>query len=141
AKFWTAEPKPAASIERLIGARPPQLKRRRLELETRGESSLRDLELLRGRLRRRQAVLELVAGPGESLGEPMLGVSLHPAEELGRSGERTDGRRHARRRAQGCGGARSEDIARGRGREQWANEVGAAAFVLLLARLVVLVAS
>ena len=46
-----------------------------LELEAGGKRCLGDLELLGGRLRGREPVLELVAGPGERAREPVLGVA------------------------------------------------------------------
>src|SRR5687768_9142970 len=69
----------------------------------------------------------------------MLGVPGHPAEDLD---SRPDGAERARDLslpAEACGRPRGEDVARRRGGEEWADQVRAAAFVLLRARLVVLV--
>src|SRR3954471_20007839 len=55
-----------------------------LELEARGESSLRDIELFRRWLRGREAVLQLVTRLRERLREQVAGVARHPAEDLRR---------------------------------------------------------
>jgi hypothetical protein len=61
-----------------------------LELEARLERRLGHLELLGSRLCRREAVLELVTRLGEPLCERMIGMPVHPAEELGGRGDRAD---------------------------------------------------
>src|SRR5437762_8246514 len=66
------------------------------ELEARGECCLRDLELLRRRLGRREAVLQLVARLRERAREGVARIARHPAEDLGRGGDRPELRDGAR---------------------------------------------
>src|SRR5262249_24309544 len=80
----------ARSIPVVIGTRPLRLQRSRLQLETRGERGLGDLQLLGRRLGGREPVLELVARPGQRPRQGMLRMALHPAEELRRGGEPRD---------------------------------------------------
>src|SRR4051812_13795724 len=101
-----------------------------LECEARGERGLRDLQLLRRRLRRREPVLQLVPGLRQPLREQVVGMTRHPAEELRGRGERAELRRCACRLLQPLGCEPGECVAdRGR-REQRADEMSAAALVL-----------
>src|SRR5580765_1339754 len=68
-------------------------------------------------------------------------MTLHPAEELGGSGDRADGRSGAGRRAIPRRRSGREDVADGGRREHRAGEMRAAALVLAGARLAVLVAA
>src|SRR5439155_4277509 len=61
-----------------------------LELEARRQRRLGHLELLGARLGGREAVLELVSRLRERLRERVRGVPRHPAEELGRDGDRAE---------------------------------------------------
>ena len=113
-----------------------------LELEAGGQGRLGDLELLGGRLRGRDPVLELVAGLRERLRERVVGVAHHPAEDLRRGGDRAERREPARGELRSCAGARAAralpivSVA-----SSGPTQVRAAALVLLLARLAVLVAA
>src|SRR6266852_873353 len=110
-----------------------------LELQAGGECGLGDLDLLGRRLGRGQSVLQLVAGLREGLREGVLRVPHHPAEDLGGGGKRGEGAGEA------CGGAKMTGSARGEagsdrgGGDQRADEVRAAALVLLRRKLAVLV--
>src|SRR5881628_1353477 len=110
-----------------------------LELQAGGQRGLGDLELLGRRLRRREAVLELMAGRRERMRHTTLRVARHPAEDLGRRAERADLRSRTRGIPPALGRARRERVADRGGREQRADQVRAAALVLLRARLAVLV--
>src|SRR5947199_377504 len=61
-----------------------------LELEARVQRRLGDLQLLLRRLRRREPVLQLVAGLRERLRDEMIGIPRHPAEDRRRRDERAD---------------------------------------------------
>ena len=69
----------------------------------------------------------------------MAGVPRHPGEDLDRRADRAEGARDARGPAQLRGRPRGEDVAGRRGDEQRADQVRAAALVLLRALLAVLV--
>src|SRR5207253_5605207 len=99
-------------------------------LEARTQSRLGDLELLGRRLRGRDPVLKLVPRPAERPRERVVGVALHPGEDLRRGGKRSDGRRRARGGAEALWRPRREDVAGRCRREQRADEVRAAALVL-----------
>src|SRR3954469_6674802 len=110
-----------------------------LELQAGGQRGFGDLELLGRRLRGRDPVLELLAGLREGMRDAALRVARHPAEDLRRRAERADLRSRARGVAPALGRARRERVADRGCREQRADQVGAAALVLLRARLAVLV--
>src|SRR5947208_11155138 len=109
------------------------------ELEAGCECGLGDLDLLRRRLRGREAMLKLVAGLGESAREAVLGIAHHPAEDLGRCGKRHELRAEPRGPAEVEGCARREHVADRGGREQGADQVRPAAAVLLRRALALLV--
>src|SRR3954468_4824039 len=110
-----------------------------LEREARGERGLRDLQLLRRRLGGREPMLQLVTGLRQPLREQVVGMTRHPAEELRRRGERAELRGGACRLLQPLGREAGERVAdRGR-REQRADEMSAAALVLLRRTVAVLV--
>ena len=93
----------------------------------------------RGRVGGREPVLQLVTGPRERPRERVVGVPDHPGEDLGRGARARRRRADAggpaqRARAPGC-----EGVADRRGEQQRADQVRAAALVLLPARLAVLV--
>ena len=112
-----------------------------LERETRLQRRLRDLELRRRGLGRREPVLELVPGLRERLRDRRLRVPLHPGEDLGRGGERADRGGEPRRALVALRRAVREHASDGVRQEQRPDEMAAAALVLLLAHLAVLVAS
>ena len=112
-----------------------------LELEARGERRLGDLELRRRRLGGREAVLELVAGLRERLRDGIARVARHPAEDLGRGGDRADLRGGARVVAHALRREPCEHVADRRGGDERADQMSAAALVLLRRALAVLVAS
>src|SRR5579884_1763661 len=112
-----------------------------LELEARLEGRLGHLELLGARLRRREAVLELVARLCQSLRERMRGVARHPAEELGGRRDRTDLGRRLRLTAHPLRRQPGQDVADGRRRDERTDEMPPAAFVLARGALPMLVAS
>src|ERR1700733_14830052 len=91
ANIWTRELMLATHIGSMIGMRMAPLEGSELELEAGCESRFGHLELLCGRLCRRDPVLELVARLRECVGERMFGVAHHPAEDLGGGGEGADG--------------------------------------------------
>src|SRR3954447_25406915 len=66
-----------------------------LEREAGGERRLCDLQLLLRRLGRREPVLQLVPGLRQPLREQVVGMTRHPTEQLGRSGERPELRSRA----------------------------------------------
>src|SRR5438067_1995729 len=112
-----------------------------VEINVRGERSLRELELLGRRVGRREPMLELVAGLRERARKATLRIPRHPAKDLGRRAERAELRRRARGIAPALGDARRERIADRGGGEDRADQMRAAALVLLLAPLAVLVAA
>src|SRR5882757_6880280 len=93
------------------------------ELEAGGECCLRDLELLRRRLGRREAVLQLVSRLRKRLRERVARVARHPTEDLGRSGDRAELRCGARLVAHTHGREPGEHVADGRCGDEWADEV------------------
>jgi hypothetical protein len=70
-----------------------------LELEARLQRGLGDLQLRRVGISGCQAVLELVARPGQRASDRVIGVADHPREELGRQGEGGDCRGDPRKPA------------------------------------------
>src|SRR4051794_15550134 len=98
-----------------------------LEREAGREGRFGDLQLRLGRLRRRKAVLDLMARLRQRLRHRVAGVTRHPAEELGGRSDGADlrdgpgGRTEARRRE-----AR-EDVADARRQQHRADEMTAAA--------------
>src|SRR6266851_985980 len=110
-----------------------------LELEAGGERGLCDLELLRRRLRRRKPVLKLVAGLRQRLRDEIVRMPGHPAEDLRRRGERTELSCRAGAVARALRRKPGEQVADGRRRDQRADQMPAAALVLLLRAGAVLV--
>src|SRR5579884_42706 len=111
------------------------------ERETRRERSLCDLELLRRRLRGRQTMLQFVARLRRRLRDDVVGVTRHPAEDLGRGSDRSELRSRARSVAERLGCETCERVPDRARREQRADEMAAAALVLLRRRVAVLVAA
>src|SRR5256885_10780987 len=112
-----------------------------LELEARRQRGLGHLELVGGRLRRREAMLGLVSGLRECPGKRVRRVPLHPAEELGRGGDSTELGRSLRLAPQPLGCERGESVPdRGRG-DEWTDQVAATTLVLARRALSVLVAA
>src|SRR5258706_4915443 len=101
------------------------------ELEAGGECCLRDLELLRRRLGRGEAVLELVPRLRQRLGDEVLRVARHPAEDLRRGGDCADLRGRARAFAQPVGREPGENVADGRRCNQRSDEMATTPLVLL----------
>src|SRR5712691_556922 len=112
-----------------------------LELEARRERGLGDLQLLGRRLGRGQSVLQLVPGLRERLRQDVAGIACHPAEDLGRCGDRADLGRAARMPAEPQRREVRKQVSDRRRRHEWAHEVAAAALVLLLSLVAVLVAA
>src|SRR3954452_3297505 len=106
-----------------------------LELEARGESSLRDIELFQRWLRGREAVLQLVARLRERLREQVAGIACHPAKDLRRRSDRPDLRRGAGVPAMLHRREPGKDVPDARGRDEGPDEVAAAALVLFLRAL------
>src|SRR5579862_2081858 len=111
-----------------------------LELEARGERGLGDLELLGRRLCGREPMLELVARLRQRLRHGVAGVARHPAEDLRRRGERAELGRAASMVADVRGRETGKRISHRRRHHERADEMTAAALVLLLRRVAVLVA-
>src|SRR5579864_21544 len=111
------------------------------ELEARGERRLRNLELLRRRLGRGEAVLQLVARLRERLRERVARMTGHPAEDLGRGGDRAELRSGASLSPHARGREPRKHVADRRRRDERADEVTAATFVLALCGVTVLVAA
>src|SRR5262245_17603261 len=109
-----------------------------LEREARCERRLRNLELVGRRLGCREAVLELVPRLGERLRERMVGVAHHPREDLRRDRDRCHRGEAPRGEPELTRRPRGEEVADRERSEERADEVRAAAFVLLVARLAVL---
>src|SRR5580765_6234493 len=97
---------------------PSPIGSRSLELEAGAERRLGDLDLLGAWLLRRVAVLELVARLREGARELLVGISNHPAEELGRGGKRPERRSDTCRAAVASGHRGSDGVCRGGRREQ-----------------------
>src|SRR5215213_3257535 len=112
---------------------------RAFEREARAERSLGDLDLLRRRLLRRVAMLELVTRLRQRAGEPALGVPHHPAKELGRDREAAERRGRTGRAAVLSRYGGSDRVRRGRRDEQRPDQMRTATLVLTRAWLVVLV--
>src|SRR5579884_2818850 len=112
-----------------------------LELEARGQRRLGDLELLGARLRGREAVLELVARLGQRTRERMRRMPRHPAEELGRRGERAELGDDLRVTPQRLRRETGQAAPERRGGDERPYQVTAAALVLPLRAAPVLVAS
>src|SRR5262249_50823837 len=121
------------------GMRPKALAALVLEIEACVERSLGDLELLGARLGGREPVLQLVTRKRECTREAAIRGALHPAEDLGRCGDRTEGARGGPRGPHVPGRLAGEEVREGGGRGQGADEMPAAALVLLRSRRVVLV--
>src|SRR5262245_9133217 len=87
-----------------------------LELEACRQRRLGNLELLRTRLRGREAVLELVPRLRQRLRERMRRVPRHPAEELGGRRDRTELRNRLRLTAPVLGREARQSVTDGRRR-------------------------
>src|SRR5205823_3721602 len=110
-----------------------------LELQTRGEGSVGDLDLRGRRLRGGETVLQLVPRLRERAGERLVGITDHPAEDLRRRCERSELRGKSRGGTQMLRRSGRQRVADRRRRKERADEVRAAALVLLRAQLAVLV--
>src|SRR5712691_727092 len=109
------------------------------ELEAGGEGCLGDLELLRRRLGRGEAVLQLVSRLRQCLRERVARIARHPAEDLRRGSDRADLRGGTRLVAHALGRKPCEHVADRRRRDERSDEVPAAALVLFLRAVTVLV--
>jgi hypothetical protein len=94
-----------------------------LQLQTRRQGRLGDLELLGRRLRGREPVLQLVPGLRECLGERVAGMLGHPGEDLDGDADRRDGARRPRRDSQMGGRARCDQVAGRRRSQQRSDQV------------------
>src|SRR5437899_1083368 len=103
------------------------------------QRSLGHLDLLARRVVGADAVLQLVAGPGERACQRVGRVARHPGEDLRRRRHGADRAGRTRRRPVALGCALAEQARRRRGDEHRPDEVRAAALVLLRTRLPVLV--